>query len=121
MLSVIASVAIVIGLDKVELFSPTGSCNYNLTRFPVSSNQPIITLVDDKIISFAGYENKVCHIFNGPKSNWTVYSESVFEHDFNPGAVYKNRVYLLDDKGQHYITFSLYPIPYDGPKLKLHF
>ncbi len=109
-------VALVVGGrdDSVELYSPTGNCNYKLAAFPVIAYNPVLVYVDEMIIACSG--GKSCWEYNVKEDNWTVIVTAPFTHNYQPGVVYQEKVYVMDEASPQVFdpsskTWSSWPSP----------
>ncbi len=90
-------VALVVGGkdDSVELYSPTGQCNYKLSSFPIVCQNPVLVYVDDIILACCG--SRACWEYSVKGDNWTVIATAPFTYNWQPGVVYQGKVYVMDD------------------------
>jgi hypothetical protein len=101
-------------LYSVELYSPTGNCNHKLAAFPVIAYNPVLVYVDNMIIACSG--GKYCWEYNVKKDNWSVIATAQFTHNFQPGVVYQDKVYVMDEASPQVFdpssrTWSSWPSP----------
>jgi hypothetical protein len=100
--------------DSVELYSPTGQCNYKLSAFPIVCQNPVLVDVDDIILACCG--GKSCWEYNVKEDNWTIFATAPFTHNWQPGVVYQGKVYVMDDASPQVFdpsskTWSSWPSP----------
>ncbi len=90
-------VALVVGGNdnSVELFSPSGQCNHKLAAFPVVSNNPVLVWIKEMIIACSG--NESCWEYNIKENNWSVIAAAPFAPNWQPGVVYQEKVYVMDE------------------------
>ena len=94
----IGYVAFVVNPSGGDVLSPSGSFRRRLPPLPAGNVKPTVAFIRGKILSCGGFENINCYLYNIHSNTWSVYSASVFHHDLQPGVVYRNRIYLLDDQ-----------------------
>jgi hypothetical protein len=108
-------VALVVGNGlSVELYSPNGNCNHKLANFPISCDNPVLVYVNAMIIACSG--GKSCWEYNVKEDNWTVIATAPFTHNFQPGVVYQEKVYVIDEASPQVFdtsskTWSSWPSP----------
>jgi hypothetical protein len=100
--------------NNVELYSPSGKCNHKLEAFPSSCQNPVLVNVDKKIIACSGSQS--CWEYNVKEDNWTVIATAPFSHNYQPGVVYKEKVYVMDESSPKVFipsskTWSSWPPP----------
>jgi hypothetical protein len=90
-------IALVVGGSgtSVELYSPSGNCNHQLADFPVSSENPVLVYVDEMIIACAVGQS--CWEYNTKEDKWSVIAKALFTHNGQPGVVYQEKVYVIDE------------------------
>jgi len=90
-------VALVVGgrIDSVELYSPTGNCSHQLADFPIPSNNPVLVFVNEMIIGCYGGHS--CWEYNAKENNWSVIARAPFAQIYQPGVVYQEKVYIIDE------------------------
>ncbi len=103
------------GFDNtVEVYSPTGTCNYQLTPFPIVCQNPVLVFVDEMIIACSG--GKSCWQYNAKEDSWLVIATAPFTHNQQPGVVYKGKVYVMDESSPQVFdpssrTWASWPSP----------
>jgi hypothetical protein len=111
---------------EVELFSPDGNCQHKLASTPLAMVEPVLTLIDDKILACGGFGNRNCFRYHPNNDSWSVYSTAMFTHSEQPGANYNGSLFLFDDTNPEVFdlasnTWSSWPVPLkkagDGPCL----
>ncbi len=114
------------GQSSVELYSPTGSCNYPLAPLPTNGTNfgIILSYINQVIFACGGPYNKICWKYNVATNSWSQYTTSKFTHDYRPAAIYSNTLYFMDDFNPEVFepatnTWSTWPAPSiktgDGP------
>jgi hypothetical protein len=86
------------GIQRVELYSPDGNCQHNLSSVPVELYEPVLSHIDDKIFACGGNGNKNCFLYQPKKDSWSVYSTSTFTHYKQPGQIFNDKIYISDDE-----------------------
>jgi hypothetical protein len=100
-------VAFVVGGNNhkdVELYSPDGNCQHSLSPIPVSGYESVLAFIDDKILACGGLENKNCYLYHPNNDTWSVYSTSIFTHDYQPGEIFNEKIFIND--GEHPEVFD---------------
>jgi hypothetical protein len=100
--------------NTTELYSPTGNCNRKLAAFPVTSNNPVLVYVNEMIIACAG--GKSCWEYKIKENSWSVMATAPFTHNYQPGVVYQEKVYVMDEASPQVFdpssrTWSNWPSP----------
>jgi len=99
---------------NIELYSPTGNCNHKLAAFPMSCFNNVLIYVDEMIISCCGGES--CWEYSAKENNWSVIATAPFSHNNQPGVVYQEKVYVMDEPSPKVLdpsskTWSSWPSP----------
>ncbi len=109
-------VALVVGGNdnSVELYSPTGNCNRKLASFPVTSFNPVLVYVNEMIIACSG--GKSCWEYKIKENYWSLIAKAPFAHNYQPGVVYQEKVYVMDESNPQVFdtsskTWSSWPLP----------
>jgi len=86
------------------LYSPSGNCQYDLAPIPLSDRYlylPVLAWINEQIMVCGGrgvyFGNDLCLSYSSTNNNWTIISTSNYAHKDQPGAVYKNKLYILDE------------------------
>ncbi len=100
--------------NSVELYCPTGTCNQKLAAFPVTSNNPVLVYIKKMIIACSG--GKSCWEYKINENNWSVIATAPFTHSHQPGAVYQEKLYVMDEASPQVFdpssrTWSNWPSP----------
>ncbi len=114
------------GQPNVEVYSPTGSCNYALAPLPSTGTNfgIILAYIKQVIFACAGPYNKICWKYNIASNSWSLYTTAKFTHDYRPAATYNNKLYFIDEYNPEVFdpatnTWSTWPVPPiktgDGP------
>ncbi len=112
---IIGYVALVVGGgDDVELYSPTGNCNHQLANFPISCDNPALVYVENMIIACSG--GKSCWEYNVKEDNWMIIATAPFTHNYQPGVVYQEKIYVTDEASPQVLdsssmTWTSWPLP----------
>ena len=98
----------------IELYSPTGNCNYRLASFPVVCQNPVLVYVDEMII--ACYGGQSCWEYDVKENSWSEIAEAPFTPNIQPGVVYREKVYVMDEYNPQVLdssskTWSSWPSP----------
>ncbi len=107
--------ALVVGNgDSVELYSPTGQCNYKLEAFPIACQNPVLVYVNEMIITCTGGQS--CWEYNVKEDIWSVIATAPFTPYYQPGVVYQEKVYVIDENNPQVLdtsskTWSSWPLP----------
>jgi hypothetical protein len=90
-------IALVVGGNDntTELYSPTGNCNRKLAAFPLTSNNPVLVYVNEMVIACSG--GKSCWEYKIKENSWSVIATAPFAHNYQPGVVYQEKVYVMDE------------------------
>jgi hypothetical protein len=116
---ILGYVALIVGDgDNVELYSPNGNCNHKLAAFPVAVNNPVLVYADEMIIACSGGIS--CWEYNVKEDNWLVIATAPFTHNYQPGVVYQEKVYVMDEASPQVFdpfskTWSIWPSPHKKP------
>ncbi len=99
---------------NVELYSPTGTCNHKLAVFPSISTNPVLVYIDEMIIACSG--GKSCWEYNITKDSWSVIATAPFSHNYQPGVVHQEKLYVMDESNPQVFdssskTWSSWPSP----------
>jgi hypothetical protein len=89
---------------NVELYSPTGHCNHKLAPFPIDCNNPVLVYVDDMVIACSG--GHYCWEYNEIQDNWSIIAKAQFAHNWQPGVVYQEKVYVMDESNPQVFNTS---------------
>jgi hypothetical protein len=81
--------------NSVELFSPSGECNHKLAAFPATSQNPVLVYFNEIIIACSG--RKSCWEYNVKENNWSVIATAPFSNKYQPGVVYQEKLYVIDE------------------------
>jgi hypothetical protein len=113
---ILGYVALIVGHgDSVELYSPNGNCNHKLAAFPVTTtNNPVVVYVNEMIIACSG--GKSCWEYKIKENNWSVIATAPFDQNHQPGVVYQEKVYVMDEASPQVFdplskTWSIWPSP----------
>ena len=66
-----------------------------LGAFPATCDNPVLVQADNKIIACSG--GKSCWVYNPTEDSWSVVATAPFVHNFQPGVVYEEKVYIMDE------------------------
>ncbi len=80
---------------NVELYSPTGTCNHKLSDLPTYCDNPVLVYVDEMIIACSG--GKSCWEYIVSQDSWSVIATAPFTHNYQPGVIYQQKVYVIDE------------------------
>ena len=91
-------------LTTVEVFSPNGQCSYQLSDFPVPAQEGILVLLLNQIYHCFGFKqgstivkNQDCYKYKVSTDDWVKVTTSRNAQFRNPGIVYQNKLYMLND------------------------
>ena len=91
------------GIDtEVELYSPEGKCQHNLSPIPLygylTIYDPVMYLLNDQTLACGGSSSLSCFIYNISSDSWSLMvSTSTTNHGQFPGSIYQGKIYLTDD------------------------
>ena len=78
-----------------ELYSPNGQCNHKLAQTPVRQVNPVLVYANNRIIACGGTAS--CWEYNIKMDSWLKFTRATFRDDLQPGVVYGNKLYVIDD------------------------
>ena len=92
-------------LTTAEVYSPSGQCSYQLADLPVPAQEGILVLLFNQIYHCFGYfqnstivKNQDCYKYIVSTDDWVKVTTSSFVQFRNPGIVYQNKLYMLNDE-----------------------
>ena len=96
------------------MYSPTGKCNHKLKDFPENCQNPVLVQADNKIIACC--ISRYCWEYNTTTSIWSAIAPAPFPANRQPGVVYQQKVYIIDDERPQVFdpvskTWSSWPSP----------
>ncbi len=99
---------------SVEIYSPTGNCNHKLSDLPIASDLPVLVYVKKMIIACSG--GKSCWEYKVKENNWSMVATAPFTHNYQPGVVFQEKVYVIDESNPQMFdpsskTWSSWPSP----------
>jgi hypothetical protein len=86
--------------STVELYSPTGNCNYLLAPLPTTGTnfEIILAYINQIIFVCGGPNNRNCWKYSVTSNSWSFYTSSMYTHDYQTAVTYNNKLYIVDDQ-----------------------
>jgi hypothetical protein len=80
------------------------------------SYEPVLAYIDEKILACGGNSNKNCFHYHPRNDTWSVYSNSSFTHNLQPGEIFNDKIYIKDDSNPEVFdpvsnSWSSWPAP----------
>ena len=87
--------------NKVELYSPNGKCQFDISPIPTRKRlfAPTLAYINDKIIACprSTSDTQNCWHYSATKNNWTAITSLQNYHSEDPGVVHNDKIFIIDD------------------------
>jgi hypothetical protein len=80
------------------------------------SYEPVLAYIDEKILACGGNAHNNCFHYHPRNDTWSVYSNSSFTHNLQPGEIFNDKIYIKDDSNPEVFdpvanSWSSWPAP----------